>query len=843
MFLNDEIVVRLKTSADWQRVNLTSPVGLRLVARLSEADNICVFRLADPKQSNPFKVCNALRASADVVWAEPNFSQEVDLTVIPNDGLFSSQWHLRNTGQSGGTSDADVDADDAWDGSQGYGSPGIRIAIIDNGVQTDHPDLSANIVQGYDFFSGDADPRPDGPYDNHGTPVAGLAAAAVNNNQLGVAGVAGKAQILPVRLLHSDSSGDYIRDAATIYRALLYAADNADIINCSWGSLATNSTINAAFYYASTSGRYGRGCPVFCSSGNRASGWATYKLTGIPADTYTFDWVYLKNASGSDGDDTVWLDSVVFPGDVTERFEGTTLPTGWTTRPGSAASWVSVQDGVNGNHAQVAWNGEGSRSVRAGTIGNSQVSGLRVTRAVASGDLTFRVWVSSQAGADGWVLYVDNIPYLSGSGVPAVTNEVTYPATLSAVYGVGATSDFDYRSDFSQHGATLDFVAPGGGGSGGIVTTDRTGSDGYADPDDYDTEFGGTSASSPIAAGIAALVLAKNGNQTRATVGDKLIQYCDKVGLLAYTGNPTRNDNYGYGRLNAYASVNATTADTARPTFTSATVTHYQAVDVVFSEPMGDGVLTPGNYTMTAGRGSLTEHPAKVLRILPTAYRLIWTGGEMAPSGTVTIVAASTIKDVAGNLVTGTLSKNSTGTKRVIAINCGSPYGNQGMGTYYAPQFISDNGFQGNEAYPVLTFTSEMNANYWFDSSVDLSGVVNPAPTPVYQTSRVIYYDYYNQVITYAIPVPAGSYTLRLHFCQNYWNYVGDERFDIYVNGSAQWYMFDILAQTGGQKHKAYIAERTSVSPVNGYITVTLDPRTGNYGDNVSICGIEIVKP
>jgi len=172
VFLNDEIVVRLKTPASLQDTNMTLPFKLKLLSRLSDGDNIYVFKLTDPKNFNPFKVCTAIRALPDVVWAEPNFAQEANQFVIPNDTSFSSQWHLRNTGQTGAFSDADVDADDAWGGSQGYGSSGIRIAIIDDGVQTTHPDLSANIIQGYDFYSGDSDPNPSGAYNNHGTAVA-----------------------------------------------------------------------------------------------------------------------------------------------------------------------------------------------------------------------------------------------------------------------------------------------------------------------------------------------------------------------------------------------------------------------------------------------------------------------------------------------------------------------------------------------------------------------------------------------------------------------------------------------------------------------------------------------
>jgi len=339
-------------------------------------------------------------------------------------------------------------------------------------------------------------------------------------------------------------------------------------------------------------------------------------------------------------------------------------------------------------------------------------------------------------------------------------------------------------------------------------------------------------------------VLSKDGKQSASTLATKLKSTCDKVGPVAYAGTPyTRNDYYGFGRLNANAAIGAVTADTTAPTFTSAMVMHYRAVDVVFNEPMGDGALTPGNYTITAGGGTLTPNLTKVIRILPTVYRLIWNSGDMATSGTFTIAASSAIKDVAGNALTGTLSRSSTGTKRVIGVNCGGSQSSYwGVGNYIAPPFVMDNGFQGNESNPLLTLTSEMAEYYVFGNSIDTSGVTDPAPQTVYQTTRVAYYS--DQVITYKIPVSSGSYKVRLHFSQNYMSGIGEEVFHIYVNGNLVSSWFDILAQTGGQMYKAYIAEFNNISPVNGAITVTLDGQPGSYGESfASICGIEVVKP
>ena len=772
--LYDQIVVRLQAPADVAFAEALASLKVRLGGMLSAEPPLYVLQLTEPKSSNPLRVCEALRQQPGVVWAEPNMAQEAQEFVVPNDTYFANEWHLRNTGQFGAFSDADVDADQAWDGSQGYGSPGIRIAVLDVGVQTDHPDLAGNLVAGYDFYSNDDDPDPAVTYDNHGTAVAGTAAAAVNNS-LGVAGVAGKCMILPLRIAETLDSQGHIQlaDNVSMYRALIYAADNGDVINISWGSFF-NGTIYSGLSYAYSYGRAGKGCVTLCASGNSAGGDGDNSYTTLhsetlyptlPAGNYFFGFAYVKDGSGSGNDDCFWLADIRFPSGARERLDSPNLPLNWVTL--GDANWTGSIDPVHAHGTtRYAW--------RSGVIGDNQYSLLvspLATLDAAHPTLSFRTWISSQ-NLDQAQLWVFNDQsqrvYVRVIGQGLVANRTTvvaFPASQSTVLGVGASSDFDYRSHFSQYDSTLDFVAPGGGGYAGIATTDRTGNAGYVEGDYVETE--GTSFSAPTAAGIAALVLSKDGNLTRATVADKLIQNCDKVGPVAYTGSPSRNDYYGYGRLNAYASVNATTADTTAPTFSSATVMHFRAVDVAFSEPMGDGVLTPGNYSITAGAGTLSSNPAKVIRITPSIYRLLWTAGDMATSGTVTIAASSAIKDAAGNALTGTLSRSSTGTKRVVAVNGGgNPNASSGHGSYYTPPFIADNGFQGNEANPLLTFTSEMAANYWFSGYPDTSGVTDPAPSAVYQTARVLYYS--DQVMTYSIPVPSGSYKLRLHFCQNY---------------------------------------------------------------------------
>ena len=153
-YLNYEIVVRLKAQITPDDVASFQQLGLEVVETLSSSDNIHVLRLFDPKNYNPFSICSALLQNPVVLWDEPNMEQEGGALFTPNDAKYGDQWHLPK-----------VSAPSAWNLT--LGSPGIRIAILDNGViwqnqgtEVTHPDLQPNIIQGYDFKDMDADPNP-----------------------------------------------------------------------------------------------------------------------------------------------------------------------------------------------------------------------------------------------------------------------------------------------------------------------------------------------------------------------------------------------------------------------------------------------------------------------------------------------------------------------------------------------------------------------------------------------------------------------------------------------------------------------------------------------------------
>ncbi len=189
-----------------------------------------------------------------------------------NDPLYSSQWSVNNQGYYGGVIDADLDVEEAWSYTTGND---IKVAIIDEGVDLNHPDLMANLLLGYDAIGGNSNGGPNiTTDDSHGTACAGIV-AAVGNNNLGVAGIAYNSKILPVRIAYTNgySLGDqrrkWISSDTWIANGISWAVQNgADVLSNSWGGGSPSTTITNAINNAVTNGRNGKGCIVLFSSGN-----------------------------------------------------------------------------------------------------------------------------------------------------------------------------------------------------------------------------------------------------------------------------------------------------------------------------------------------------------------------------------------------------------------------------------------------------------------------------------------------------------------------------------------------------------------------------------------------
>lgn len=244
-YASDQILVKFKPSLTSQAIEAT--IAAYQTKKLKRIPKIDVYQLQIPKSVTVEEMLFVLRQNPDVEYAEPNYIASIAIT--PNDTLFKYQYALNNSGQEigipgspQGQADADIKAPSAWEETKG--DEKILIAVIDTGVDLEHPDIKDKIYSsGRDFVNDDFDATDD---NGHGTHVAGIAAAETNNDE-GIAGVAWNCKILPVKSMDEEGSGYY----SGIEDGIRWAADNgADVINLSLGGDVPAQSLEDAVKYA-----------------------------------------------------------------------------------------------------------------------------------------------------------------------------------------------------------------------------------------------------------------------------------------------------------------------------------------------------------------------------------------------------------------------------------------------------------------------------------------------------------------------------------------------------------------------------------------------------------------
>jgi PKD repeat protein len=214
----------------------------------------------------------------NVEYAKPDY--RAFPAAVPTDPLYDDHWGHNNTSQmisydwsththtgpTVGTPGFDANAQAAWDVT--YGDPNVIIAILDSGVDIDHPDL--NLVAGYDFGSNDSNPDDDSGAAGHGTCCAGVA-ASVANNGIGSCGIAPGCRIMPCKIANNQGSMYF----SYIDNALYWAADNgADVISMSLGAYANPGQLpatDAALQYA-----WNAGCVILAATSNDNYNYISY---------------------------------------------------------------------------------------------------------------------------------------------------------------------------------------------------------------------------------------------------------------------------------------------------------------------------------------------------------------------------------------------------------------------------------------------------------------------------------------------------------------------------------------------------------------------------------------
>lgn len=242
--------------------------NLTIKSKLPFAPNSYFVQAGEGTGLKVFQIAEELLKEKQVEFCHPELVQERRFKTI-----HPLQWHLGKTTINGKPIDAHVNIESAWANTRGKG---VTIAVIDDGVDIDHPEFSGRIVHPFDATENNDNPRPKNVQDNHGTACAGMACAS--GLQDGASGTAPEAFLMPIRLRNGLGS---MAEAT----AFAWAADHgADVISCSWGppdgewwnpddplhrrAVPLPDSTRLALDYALTKGRGGKGCVILFAAGN-----------------------------------------------------------------------------------------------------------------------------------------------------------------------------------------------------------------------------------------------------------------------------------------------------------------------------------------------------------------------------------------------------------------------------------------------------------------------------------------------------------------------------------------------------------------------------------------------
>jgi len=255
-----EILVKFKPEVEKETIDkINKKFGVEIKKKLRIKNT---YRLKVPPAKTINEMLKKYKEDPNVEYAEPNYIRKAFLD--PDDPNFpANQWGITK-----------IQAPQAWDTETGKES--VVIAILDTGVDHNHEDLAGNMWDdgsgrhGYDFANNDNDPDDDHS-ESHGTHCAGIAAAVTNNNT-GIAGVSWESKIMAVKVLDENGSGTLAWELDGID----YAVDNgADIISMSFGTV-TYPPIPSGQEQNAINDAYNKGCLLVAASGNDNQPYVAY---------------------------------------------------------------------------------------------------------------------------------------------------------------------------------------------------------------------------------------------------------------------------------------------------------------------------------------------------------------------------------------------------------------------------------------------------------------------------------------------------------------------------------------------------------------------------------------
>jgi len=485
---------------------------------------------------------NIFRSDPRVEYAEPNYYRYA--TEVPNDPLFDQQWGLQNIGQEvnsiPGLKGADISAVEAWKSLLTV-NPNVVVAVIDSGIDFNHPDLDGNIwtniyeiadnsidddgngyvddVRGWDFYNDTNVPQPN-DVSGHGTHVAGIIAAQ-GNDGIGVAGVSWTAQIMSLRFMDGLGIGSTV-DAIL---AMEYAnANGADVINASWGGGGYNQALKDIIDVSPAL--------VVCAAGNQTvdndltphypASYDSENIIAVAATDNTDALAWFSNygvktvdvgapgayiLSCAPGRKTLWDDDFD-DGNIDDWSVGgkqkkgkKTTPVSWGVTDNKFYSGVySLADSPDGNYLDRA-----SSWIMAPVLDLSGQNSTKLDFMVTGISEPLHDVLNVEVSLDGgiWmptVIKVAGVGYLLGISGDIIPNWVQATVDLSVYDGIEALYlRFIYTSDKTE---TAD----------GWYIDDVTVTAGSSDPNDAEYVYrSGTSMAAPYVSGIAALLKGQDG--------------------------------------------------------------------------------------------------------------------------------------------------------------------------------------------------------------------------------------------------------------------------------------------------------------------------------------------
>ena len=230
-----EIIVKFKSANGRQA--LLQKMGLKTVKKINKVEALVV------KATNSAETIAALKADANVAYAEPNYiaraigtrnaAPALTFGAKGGDEMLGKLWGMKK-----------IDAEAAW--AVTTGSREVTVAVVDTGIDYKHPDFADHVKNGYDFANDDNDAMDDNA---HGTHCAGSVGAAMGNG--GVVGVAPNVTMLAVKVLTGEGSGSY----AGVAQGIVFAADQGvQVISMSLGGPSSSAAVDEAVKYAMSKG-------------------------------------------------------------------------------------------------------------------------------------------------------------------------------------------------------------------------------------------------------------------------------------------------------------------------------------------------------------------------------------------------------------------------------------------------------------------------------------------------------------------------------------------------------------------------------------------------------------